>query len=414
MKHFKIGMVVVGMACGISTAVIAQDTPRPAKVTVVAPVSQASSWRYSAIVIPSREVELSFKVSGQVVELPVRGAMSVAEGDVIAKLDPRNFEAAVDQLNSQREQSVAQLTLLREGARPEELAALEAAVEAGQAQVDQARDNLERTRQLTERGVTTTAKLEQDASSLRVAEANLQAQREQLAIGRSGGRPEEIAAAEAALRGLDSQIDTARRNLDDATLRAPFAGTIARRDIQNFSNVQAGQSIALLQTLSTVDLLFDVPGSDVVSLARRDDIHATAIFPDLPGQALEAELVEFSTQADAATQTYRGRVSVQIPDKAVILPGMAGHITISTSLSEIPGVDLPLTALAANPDGSSYVWLVDPEGNSVSRREVALGNVAGANVRVVDGLEPGDMVVTAGIGALQDGMTVRPINKVGE
>ena len=359
MRKTAVLAAMTGLVMAFGGGGMAQDsasTPRPAKIAIVAVSDQVPSWRYSAIAIPSREVELSFRVSGQVIDLPVRGAMPVAEGDVIAQLDLRDFEANVAQLISQRDQAVAQLAALREGARPEEVAALEAGVEAAAAQVDQARDTLDRTRQLNERGVATAAQLDGDEANLRVAEANLQAQREQLAIGQAGGRPEEIAAAEAALRGLDSQIETARRNLADATLRAPFAGVIARRDIQNFSNIQAGQSIALLQTLATIDLLFDVPGVDVVHLAAGgDSLRATVSFPNLPGQALDAELVEFSTQADAATQTYRGRVSVQVPEGTPILPGMAGHITISAAQVETQGVDVPLTALASNPDGSSFV-----------------------------------------------------------
>ena len=67
------------------------------------------------------EVELSFRVSGQITDLPIRGATQLSEGDVVARLDPRDFETAIAQLESQRDQSMAQLAALRTGARAEEV-----------------------------------------------------------------------------------------------------------------------------------------------------------------------------------------------------------------------------------------------------------------------------------------------------
>ena len=217
---------LASLIVGVATVVIAQEAQeaivRPAKVITVAPTASVVARRYSAIVRPSQEAEISFKVSGQVIELPVRGATEVKAGDVIAELDKRSFEAAVAQLQSQRDQSLAQLKALRSGARAEEVAALEASVAAAQAQVDQAQDQVVRTRQLAERGVASSAKLEQDEATAQVAVANLNAAQEQLTIGRAGGRAEDIEASEAVLRGLESQIKIAQDNLDDATLRAPF------------------------------------------------------------------------------------------------------------------------------------------------------------------------------------------------
>lgn len=391
------------------------DVPvRPAKVFTLEASQTTERLRYSALVYPSQETELSFRVSGQVIELPIRGATQVQKGDVIAQLDPRDFETAIAQLQSQRDQSAAQLQALRSGARVEEIAALEAAVAAAQAQVDLARDKAERTRQLAERGVAAQATLDQDEAALNVAEADLQAQREQLLIGQSGGRPEDIAASEAALRGLDTQIQTAKDNLGDATLRAPFEGIIAIRHIENFTNVQAGQAVALLQTLSTVDLVFDVPSSDVPELARTENVQAKVAFSALPEQQFEAELVEFSVQADAATQTYRGRVSVGLPQDVTILPGMIGEIFLTLDRPQTPSLTVPLTAVSARPDGAAFVWIVDPDDASVSRRDVVLGDISGGAVNILEGVAAGEQVVTAGLGQLQDGMTIRPITKIGD
>lgn len=196
---------------------------------------------------------------------------------------------------------------------------MEAAVASAQAQVDQTREALTRAEQLLERGVSTRAQLEAAQAEFRVAEANLRSQQEQLRIGQVGGRPEDIVATEAGLEAIDAQLIIAQDALADATLTAPFDGIVARRDIENFTNVQAGQSIALLQGLDVVHLAFDIPGPDVTDLTRNGpgEITNTAVFDSLPGQVFDAETVEFSVQADSATQTYRGRVAVEVPEGSI-------------------------------------------------------------------------------------------------
>ncbi|MFK7752420.1 MAG: efflux RND transporter periplasmic adaptor subunit [Sedimentitalea sp.] len=398
----------------VPVGVWAQESAvRPAKVTMVSASEATISRKYPALVLPSREIELSFKVSGQVIELPVRAASDVSTGDTIAQIDTRDFENQIAQLQSSRDQATAQLDALKAGARPEEIAALEAAVQSAQAQVDQTRDALTRAEELLQRGVSTRALVEGAQAEFRVAEANLRAQQEQLRIGQIGGRPEEIAASEAVLRGIDTQIKVARDALSDATLTAPFDGIIARRDIENFSNVQAGQSIALLQGLDVVHLAFDIPGPDVTELTRNgpDAISNMAVFGALPGQEFSAELVEFSVQADSATQTYRGRVAVTVPEGAVILPGMVASV-ISSTQGAAAQITAPLSAIAAKPDGAPFVWMVDDAGK-VSAQAVSLGEANSAGVVIDEGLSDGDVIVSAGVSEIIDGMIIRPITRVG-
>ena len=402
--------------CGAMVAggAIAQDaSPRPAKVAVVTATQATVSRKYPAIVLPSREIELSFKVSGQVIDLPIRAASEVKEGDTIAQIETRDFQNQIAQLQSSRDQATAQLDALRAGARPEEIAALEAAVQSAEAQVEQTGKALARAAELLNRGIATRAQVEGAQAEARVAQANLRAQQEQLRIGEIGGRPEEIAASEAALRGIDAQIKVAQDSLSDATLTAPFDGIIARRDIEKFTNVSAGQTIALLQGLDVVHLAFDIPSPDVTELTRNGPgtITNLAIFDALPGQEFEAEPVEFSVQADSSTQTYRGRVAVTVPEGAVILPGMVASVISSTDGSAAE-VMAPLSGIAAGPDGSTFVWLVDDAG-TVSEQPVSLGEASGGRVVVTEGLADGDTIVAAGVNEIIDGMTIRPITQIG-
>ena len=414
MNHIGVTAIATAISIFFVSPGSAQDQPvRPAKVAEVTVTDATISRTYPATVLPSREIELSFRVSGQVVELPVRGGGNVEAGDVIAQIETRDYVNQVKALQSQRDQALAQLEALKAGARAEEITALEAAVDSAQAQVDQTRDALARVETLFERGVATRAQVEGAQAESRVAEANLRAQQEQLRIGQSGGRAEDVAASEAVLQGIETQIKIARDSLSDTTLVAPFDGIIARREIENFANVSAGQSIALLQGLDVVHLAFDIPGPDVTQLTRNGpgEITNVAYFDALPGQKFEAEVVEFSVQADSATQTYRGRVAVEVPEGAVILPGMVANVVASTQGAGVQ-VTAPLSAIASSPDGKPFVWLVADNGKT-SEQAVTLGEARGSDVVVTDGLSQGDLVVAAGVSEILEGMTIRPIRQVG-
>ncbi len=134
--HLRIlGSLAVVLIGAFPIVTASQDTPptaRPAKVFTVPESSSDIERIYPAIVCPSREVELSFRVSGRIVELPIRASSSVAKEDVIAQLDTRDFEVEIERLTSQLEQAEANLAVLKSGALPEEFIGLEASVQAAQ------------------------------------------------------------------------------------------------------------------------------------------------------------------------------------------------------------------------------------------------------------------------------------------
>ncbi|MBV1894983.1 MAG: efflux RND transporter periplasmic adaptor subunit [Rhodobacteraceae bacterium] len=418
MKNLIAGILGTTLAALVSPLAFAQDAEplvRPAKVIEVVAKPVALQVQYPAIVYPAQEAELSFRVSGRLIELPVRAADRIAKGDVIAELDKRDFENNLEQLESQRDQANEQIKALRAGARPEDILALEANVNAMQAQLDQASAQVTRTKTLFDKDIVAQAELDNDVAAARIAQANLRTAEEQLAIGNAGGREEDIAAAEAALRGLQAQVDQASNQLGYATLVAPFDGVIAQRHLDNFTNIQAGTNVVLLQQLSTIDMVFDIPGADVLRWTEADPDNLN-IDVELSGTGIKltaTELVEFSTQADPGTQTYRARVSVKVPEGTQVLPGMAGRVRVSSQQSGEHKPDIPLTALATDPQGKTFVWIVDDKG-AVSANPVTPGPVFGGTVSITDGLAPGVIIVTAGVSRLREGDVIRPIKSVGE
>lgn len=387
---------------------------RPVLTQSVEPVDSAIQRSYPAIVLPAQQAELSFRVSGRIVELPIRAAAQIKKGAIIAQLDTRDFEAEIARLENQLAQADAQLSAMTTGARSEDIASLEASVTAAEAQVKAANDQVERTRSLFDQGIVTKSKLDGDLTNLEVTEAQLEAQKQELIKGQSGSRSEEVDAQKAAIKGLQVQLNTAKDNLSDATLRAPFDGMVAKRSVDNFRNIQAKETVAILQQLDTLDLTFDVPGPDIVKLAGRETPVASARLDGIEDRIFDAQFVELTAQADPTTQTFRGRVSIKPPEGIVILPGMSGTVTVTDSKESFSTILVPASAVASKADGSAIVWVLNGTDSTVGTRAVKTGDATGADIAILDGLVSGDVIVTKGISQLQPDMVVRPVSSIGD
>lgn len=412
-----VGLLLVGCSPAEEQGAVSKITKvRPVKTLVVKSIAPIFERTYSATVLPSQETDVSFRVSGRIIELPFKNGVQVKKGDVIAQLDKRNFEANIVQIESKLLQSQEQMQELKSGSRAEDIAAFEAEVSAAQAEVLAANSQVARSRKLFKKKILAKVKLDQDVTSLRVAEARLVAKKQALIKGKTGAREVELAIQQAVIDGIQSQLDVAKNDLSDATLRAPFSGTITSRKVQNFSNIQAKDTVATLQNLKSLDAIFNVPASDVAKLAAIvavGELDLNITLESIPGRTFKATRNEFSTKADTATQTYRGRVTIEDLAGRVVLPGMTGVLIVSAKL-DTATIMLPLSSIASSAQGKPFIWIVDSVSSKTSQREITIGDASGANIVITKGLQEGEIVVTAGFSALQDGMVVKPITVIGE
>ena len=403
-----LGIVVSLSMVGCGDEQTEKEVIRPVRTAIVAPAPDVTRRTYPAVVLPTQQAELAFKVSGRIVELPVRAATELKKGDTIAQLDKRDFETAVKQLESQLDQANAQLAKMKAGAREEDMAKLKAKVKAAESQVATQNAQVDRTRRLREQGAASPAEMEQELAKQKQAKSDLDVAEQELKKAEAGERQEVIDAQEAAIRGLKTQLTQANIDLEETTLRAPFDGVIAGRRVDNFANVQANSVIAVMQNLEKIDLEFDIPGVDVAEFGQQGGTRNKATLDAVPDREFEAELIEFGTQADSATQTYRGRLSIPYPEDVTVLPGMTGSIVVEIPLENSGQLTVPESALAGGPDGS-YVWIVDPQTNRVTKRPVTVKKLSGSNASITEEVKVGDVVVTAGVSFLREGMTVKLI-----
>jgi len=171
-------------------------------------------------------VQLAPLEVAQVQSVMVKRGDRVEPDKPIALTEDTDAKIAVAQAEAALAQAQAQLADLQVGKRPDEIAVLEASVRTANAQADDARRTLLRTQDLTKRGVMTQAQLDDAKTSVEVAEASINQSMANLAVGRLPARPEEIKAAENAVKSAAAQLDSARWHLTKRTIVAPAAGRI--------------------------------------------------------------------------------------------------------------------------------------------------------------------------------------------
>jgi RND family efflux transporter MFP subunit len=148
----------------------------------------------------------------------------------------------------------------------------------------------------------------------------------------------------------------------------------------------------------------------MASLRVADIVQLAAEFSAAPGVQFPVELSEVAQTADPTTQTFRVRVALPAPSEVNLLPGMTSSVTLTYRRARILGdrVRVPISAVMQASDGDQVAWVIGEE-QIVSRRTVRLGEAAGEQVEIVEGLQPGDRIAVAGVTFLREGMKVRDL-----
>ena len=318
---------------------------RPVKLITLSPASDLQTSRYPAVVSAGRFSELSFQVGGLIEEIAVVDSQQVNEGDLIARLDQRDFKS----------------------------------------QVASARSQFQNAEEEYQRGLRL---VQQDAIARSVLEQR-QAQRD-------------VARA---------QLDTAEKALEDTVLRAPFKGVIARVPVRERESIPAGQAVATLIDMDTLEVSVDLPARVIAESQEVEDRGSFVILEAAPDTRIAATFKEANLLADTASQTYAVTFTFEPPENLVILPGMNASVELSSARRSetMPSnrISVPLSAIASDGD-STYVWVVDQQTMTVSRRDVSVADGIGEYAIVTEGLAPGDTIATAGAAFLAEGMQVRP------
>ena len=171
-----------------------------------------------------------------------------------------------------------------------------------------------------------------------------------------------------------------------------------------------------------MEVIVDVPERDLAGGRNDLDMEAwnekakpMVQLSALPGQEFPVRITELATAADPNTRTFRATFSMKKPDGVAVLAGMTAKLVMTglrTTVAE--NVLLPVGAVIGDSQAEPYVWLLDEESMTVSKRLVEVGPITGDRIVVTDGLDGVPAVAMSGVHLLTEGMQVTEIEESDE
>lgn len=322
---------------------------RPVRAITIARGAVGDTVTLTGTVQAQTEVNLAFRIDGRLLERNVGVGDAVRPGTLVARLDSQNEEAG---LNAAR----AQLA-------------------AARAQLAEARNMYGRMRDLVAEKAVSRAQYEQSESLMKTAESQVEA--------------------------AQSQVTLAENRLSYTRLVSDVAGVATTQSAEPGEIVAAGRPIVQVARDGARDAVFDVPPR-VKDAAAPNATIDVALVSD-PSVATTATVREVAPRADPATGTFRVRVRLANPPAAMRL---GTTVTGRMKLATVAGIEIPPSAVVRK-DRQAAVWVVDPKTGAVATRSIEIRSSDPSRVEVASGLNPGDVVVTAGVQALRPGQKVR-------
>lgn len=339
------------VACTRPPEATTTERPRPVKVIELHNGGMAREVEYPGQILAVRQSRKSFDVAGRITEMRVKEGQIIRKGEVLARLDPRDFISAQDSALAQYEavQSVAdRLEMLYEG----------------RAVSRQALDLAQR--------------------DVRTAAANLE-------------RAEKALEETELIADFDGKV--ARLLVDD------FANVTAKQDVMI---IQDDSLLEIAFHVPESIITIPVPGE------TREEMVAKAkpvvILSAVPDRSYPARFSEASETPDPATRTYEVKLVFDPPDDIRIQPGMTAKVRAWIPPNEqnrTEGYPVPTNAVFSDHAGVPSLWIVNPDTMTVSRVAVTTGAMAEDQVVVTGEVDSGDLIVVSGVHHLADGQTVR-------
>lgn len=336
-------------ACGREAATNDTQPPRIVRTATVEKRKVTTPLTFSGRIEAEDEVNIAFRISGRLLSNDTKIGDRVKAGQVLARLESQN-----------------ELNTLRQA---------QASLAAAQGQLTQARNHFDRQETLLAQGWTTRANFDVATQAQQTAQS-------------------QVDAAEAALSAAHDLVGFTELKADAPgviTATGPSAGEV----------VQVGQMIARIARRDGRDAVFDVPSQLIRSASGDLDINVS--LADDPAITAKGRVREVAAQASAVTRTFEVRVGLTDPPPAMRLGAtVVGRLDTNAG----PMIDIPSSALTRM-NQRPAVWIVDPATNTVAVRNVDVLRFDEAQAVISQGLDTGEIVVTAGVQALHPGQKVR-------
>ncbi|MBE9169283.1 efflux RND transporter periplasmic adaptor subunit [Pleurocapsales cyanobacterium LEGE 06147] len=379
--------------------------------------SYQMSRNFTGSIVARYTSQLGFERSGQLIRISVEEGERVQTDSPLAYLDTKNLKAQQQQLLAQRNQAVAKLEEMQAGPRSETIAAARASVRNVFSQLELAERKRSRRERLYQQGAISREQFDEAASETSVLQASLDQAKSELNKLLAGTRSERIKAQEAAIEQLDASLANLEVELEKSILKAPFAGTVSARKVDEGTVVSPGQTVLSLVE-NRVEARIGVP----ISAAER--IQLGSIQSLQVGQtSYQAEVSSILPVLDSSTRTLTIVLTLDESANNEVSPGQIARLEIA-ELIPTDGYWLPTTALVQRGRGlwSCYVLGKPAQLEStasgttntfhVQRRDVEILHTESDRVLVRGTLQSGDLVIANGTHRLVPEQLVRPSEKL--
>jgi RND family efflux transporter MFP subunit len=338
---------------GLSGCRRAEEAPaaeiRPVRVMTITSRATGDTISLTGRIQAQTEINASFRIDGRLIERNVDVGDRVRPGQLLARLDQMNEESNLQSARAQ--------------------------LSAAQAQGVEASNNFTRMRDLLKEDAVSRASFDQADAMLKITRSQVES--------------------------LQSLVSIAQNRLSYTRLLSDVAGVVTARGPEPGEVVSAGRMIVQIAREGGIDALFDVPAQVKDSAPKNPDIQVS--LGGNPNVTAAGKVREVSPRADPVTGTFAVRVRLINPPPEMRL---GSTVTGRMKLDSAAAIEIPASALI-RPGGQSAVWIVDTKAGTVSARNVQLLAYEAERVQVTQGLEPGDVIVTAGAQALRPGQKIR-------
>ena len=340
-------------ACGQDDVVERTEVARPVKMITIGLAGGDETLEIPGSIHAAQSADLGFEVAGRMSERLVEEGQIVTAGQVVARIDARDYEVRRDRARASRDTAKADYDRYSKAFAANAVTEQQVTRSKGQYEVKQA--DLE------------VAQKALDDTQLRAP---------------FGGR--------IAKRLVD---DFANVNAKEAVMILQDESSLELRvDVSERDWVQGDSSLTRDQVTKLIN-----PRVRVASLDERQ-------FP--------AYLKELSNSADPVTRTYQVTFGFARTPDANVSPGMTGSVIVDRyrrNIAGTAGLAIPSDIVVADADGNPFVWVVDATTMRVSKRPVELGELSGGNANVLNGLSSGDRVIASGVNSVPENMLVRDL-----
>ena len=331
------------------------DEPiRAVKIMTVGVSTFTSGYEFSGEVKAQVESRLGFRVGGKIIKRQAELGQRVKAGQVLAQLDPQDYKLAADAARAQ----------LQLAATNRDLAAAD----------------YKRFATLKEQNFISGAELERRESVLKAAQAQVdQAQ---------------------------SQLNVQGNQARYAVLVADVAGVVTAIEAEPGQVVTAGTPVVRIAADGVRDVVFSVPEDKVIGIKPGMPVKVRGWAQDAQTAAAVAKVREVSASADPATRTYQ--VKLALDAKTPPPPLGATVYVLPEGLGGVQGmpvIKLPTSALF-QVGKTSAVWLLDKTSMTIKSQAVQVATADGNEAVIASGLQPGMLVVSAGVHVLSPGQKV--------